>query len=322
MRLQSFCPLLLAGIFLAYGCEAKAQQEFAALEAVRNLKLPNRPGDVDLYYSSCCRERAIDVQNLLEDYLRFYQDRLGIHVHFAVAVLDKNDWSRVDAQNPNHAGGPYGMTHWVGPPYVAFVPADDGGVITQNLLADRLHETAESRALLASVKMTFNDAASRFILHPALHELGHRLLREYGIQVESQPSTAWFFEVLASYFAYAYEKERRPELATIVEAVAAMSSPPAIYTSPSDFPKTLPLMAAGDSSNFIWYQHQFEGHIVDVYARQGLDFLPKVKAAFSGRKGEISPLDLMTSLEQASPGFAAWSSHLANMKTDKGPKAQ
>jgi len=321
MGLRSFFALALAAIFLSYGCEVKAQQEFAALEAVKNLKLPNRSGEVDLYYSTCCRERAIEVQNILEDYLRFYEQRLGIHVQFAVAVLDKNDWKRVDAQNPNHAGGPYGMTHWVGPPYVAFVPADDGGVITQNLLADQVHETAESRALLASVKMSFNEAASKFILHPAMHELGHRLSREYGIQVESQESTAWFFEVLASYFAYAYEKERRPELATIVEAVAKMSSPPAMYTSPSDLPKTLRLMAAGDSSNFIWYQHQFEGHMVDVYAKQGLDFLPKVKAAFSGRKGEISPVDLMTSLEKASPGFDAWFSHLANMKTDRRSKS-
>jgi hypothetical protein len=320
MGFRSMCALTLSGILLSCGCETKAQQEFAALEAVKNLRLPNRPGEVDLYYSTCCRERAIEVQNTLEDYLLFYKARLGIHVQFAVAVLDKDDWNRVDAQNPNHAGGLYGMTHWVGPPYVAFVPADDGGVITQNLLADRGHETTETRDLLNSVHMSFDKAASKFILHPAMHELGHRLLREYGIQVESQESTAWFFEVLASYFAYAYEKERRPELATIVEAVAKMSSPPVMYTAPSDLPKSLRLMATGNSSNFIWYQHRFEGRIVDVYARQGLDFLPKVKAAFSGQKGEINSKDLMSSLEQASPGFETWSSHLANTKTDQGPK--
>ena len=320
MGLRSFFALALAAIFLSYGCEAKAQQEFAALEAVKNLKLPNRSGEVDLYYSTCCRERAIEVQNILEDYLRFYEQRLGIHVQFAVAVLDKNDWKRVDAQNPNHAGGPYGMTHWVGPPYVAFVPADDGGVITQNLLADQVHETAESRALLASVKMSFNEAASKFILHPAMHELGHRLSREYGIQVESQESTAWFFEVLASYFAYAYEKERRPELATIVEAVAKMSSPPAMYTSPSDLPKTLrrwqpetvPIsFGISTSSKATWWTYM---------PSKAWTSSQKVKAAFAGRKGEISPVDLMTSLERASPGFEAWFSHLANLKTDKGSK--
>lgn len=320
MGLRSAGALAVAGILLTFGCAAKPQQEFAALEAVKNLKLPNRPGEVQLYYSICCKERAINVQNTVGDFLRFYKEKLGIHVEFAVAVLDENDWNRVNAQNPNDAGGPYGMTHWVGPPYVAFVPADDSGVITQNLLADRVHETAESRALLASLHMNLDEAASEFILHPAMHELAHRLLREYGIQVESQESTAWFFEVLASYFAYAYEKEGRPELATIVEAVAKMSSPPVMYTAPSDFPKTLRLMAAGDSSNFIWYQHQFEGRIVDVYGRQGFDFLPKVKAAFSGRKGEINPNDLMNSLEKASPGFEAWSSHLANMKTKVSSK--
>src|SRR6202008_3962394 len=116
MGFRSVCALAVAGIFLACGCQAMGQQEFGALESVKNLSLPNRSGKVDLYYSACCRERAIEVQNTLEDYLRFYEEKLGIHVQFAVAVLDKNDWNRVDAQNPNHVGGPYGMTHWVGPP--------------------------------------------------------------------------------------------------------------------------------------------------------------------------------------------------------------
>ena len=309
--------MALAATSLMFGWHARAQQEFAALQAVKNLNLSSRPGEVELYYSACCEERALEIQNTLEDYLRFYAEKLDIHVRFSVAVLDKNDWNRVEAQNPNHAGGPYGMTHWIGPPYIAFVPADDAGVITQNLLADQVHETAKSRGLLASVKMSFNEGASKFIFHPAMHELGHRLLREYGIQIESQESTAWFLEVLASYFAYAYEKERRPELATVVEAVANMSSPPVKYTAPSDLGKTLPLMAAGDSSNFIWYQHHFEGRIVDVYSSQGLDFIPKVKAAFSGVKGELGLAELMTRLEQASPGFAAWYSQLANMKAGK-----
>lgn len=310
---RNFLALALACVFIVNSCEAKAQRDFAAFEAVKSLNLRHRPGEVELYYSLCCKQRAIEVQEALEDYLRFYRAKLGIHVEFAVAVLDRNDWKRVEAQNPNRSGSPYGMTHWVGPPYVAFVPADDGGIITQNLLADRGHETPETRALLNSVHMNFDDAASKFILHPAMHELGHRLLREYGIQVEGQESTAWFFEVLASYFAYAYEKDRSPELATIVEAVAKMSSPPVTYTAPADFTKTFPLMSAGDSSNFIWYQHRFEGRIVDVYAKQALEFLPKVKAAFSTRKGEIDPVELMKNLEQASPGFEAWSQHLADL---------
>jgi hypothetical protein len=304
----------LAGIFLALNGKVVAQQDFAALEAVKKLNLSTQAGDVPVYFSVCCKQRALEVQATLSDYLRFYKEQLGIRVDFAVAVLDKGDWSRVEAQNPTHAGPPYGMTHWIGPPYVAFVPADDGGVITQSLLADRVHESAETRALLDSVHLSFDQAAGKFILHPAMHELGHRLIREYGISVRSQEGTGWFLEVLASYFAYAYEKARHPEIATVVEAVAAMSPGSLKYTALEDFPKTFPLMAAGDSSNFIWYQHQFEARIVDVYRKQGLKFLPDVKAAFSGRDDEMSPAELMAKLENASPGSKAWSARLANLK--------
>jgi hypothetical protein len=313
MAIRWIVRLTLAATCLALNGEAVAQQDFAALEAVKKLNLPTEFGDVPVYFSGCCKQRALEVQATLGDYLRFYKERLGIPIDFAVAVLDKDDWSRVEAQNPTHARTPYGMTHWIGPPYVAFVPADDGGIITQSLLADRAHESSETRALLGSVHLSFDQAASKFILHPAMHELGHRLIREYGISVRSQEGTGWFFEILASYFAYAYEKVRRPEIATVVEAVAAMSPGPLKYSAPEDFTKTFPLMAAGDSSNFIWYQHQFEARIVDVYRRQGLKFLPDVKAAFSGRDDEMSPAELMAKLEKASPGFQSWATQLANV---------
>ena len=315
MAIRKILWLTLSGALLILDVEAVAQQDFAALEAVKKLNLPTQAGDVPVYFSACCKQRALEVQTTLSDFLRFYKDKLGIHVDFAVAVLDKDDWNRVEAQNPNHGGSPYGMTHWIGPPYIAFVPANDEGVITQNLLSDRAHESRETRALLGSVHLSFDQAASKFILHPAMHELGHRLIREYGISVRSQEGTSWFFEVLASYFAYAYEKVRRPEIATVVEAVAAMSPGSLKYTAPEDFTKTFPLMAAGDSSNFIWYQHQFEARIADVYRQEGLDFLPRVKAAFSDRDDEISPPELMSKLERASPGFQAWATRLTNLKT-------
>jgi hypothetical protein len=316
MAIRRMMLIAVAGTFFALTGEVVAQQDVAALEAVKKLNLPTQNGDVPVYFSACCKQRALEVQATLSDYLRYYKEQLGIRADFAVAVLDKNDWRQVEGQNPNHTGAPYGMTHWIGPPYVAFVPADDGGVITQSLLADREHESPQTRALLDSVHLSFDQAAGKFILHPAMHELGHRLIREYGISVRSQEGTGWFLEVLASYFAYAYEKARDPEIATVVEAVAAMSSGPLKYTALEDFTKTIPLMAAGDSSNFIWYQHQFETRIVDVYRKQGLKFLPDVKAAFSGSDDDMSFAELMTRLEKASPGSKAWAARLANLKTN------
>ena len=78
--------------------------------------------------------------------------------------------------------------------------------ITQSLLSDKAHETPETRALLQSAHLNFDHAASKFILHPALHELGHQLLLAYGIHPPDEPSAAWLYEMIASYFAYAYER--------------------------------------------------------------------------------------------------------------------
>lgn len=50
-----------------YG-EVVAQQDFAALEAVKTLNLPTRVGAVPAYFSVCCKERALEVQATLSDY--------------------------------------------------------------------------------------------------------------------------------------------------------------------------------------------------------------------------------------------------------------
>jgi hypothetical protein len=198
---------------------------------------------------------------------------------------------------------------------VAFIPADDDGVITQGLLAEETHETAETRRLLDSVHLGFDEAARRFIMHPILHELGHRLVIQYGIAPPMQKGSWWVDEMLASYFAYAYEKSGRPETATIVEAMTNLSSEDLKYTSLDDFPKTIPLLMAGDSSNMTWYQRQFEARLAAVYAKEGLDFLPRVKETFpAGAKNDPSPAEVLAKLELICPGFQAWAVQMANVK--------
>jgi hypothetical protein len=163
------------------------------------------------------------------------------------------------------------------------------------------------------VHLSYDEAARKFILHPTLHELGHRLVHSYGIQLSEDKSAAWMSEFLSSYFAYAYEKSNRPEIAVVVEAVTKMSSNPVKYTAVEDFPKS-----SGEASNFIWYHHQFESRVVEVYAQQGLDFLVKVKATFpADAKDNLSSAEVLSKLERISPGFEAWASALANKQMRK-----
>jgi len=314
MLLRHVSRALLVGILLSsFVSGSVAQQRYSDREALLNLKLSNQPGEIPAYYSACCKSRALEVQAALEDGLHFYNEKLGIHLDLVVAVLDKKDWNRILDQRPDHIVPPYGMTYV--PFDVAFIPADDDGVITQGLLAEKTHETAETRRLLESVHLGFDEAARRFIMHPILHELGHRLVIQYGIAPPMQNGSWWVDEMLASYFAYAYEKSRRPETATIVEAMTNLSSENLKYTSLDDFPKTVPLLMAGDSSNMTWYQRQFEARLASVYEKEGLDFLPRVKAMFpAGSKDDLSPAEVLAKLELVCPGFQAWAVQMTNVK--------
>ena len=314
MLLRHVSRALLVGILLSsFVSGSVAQQRYSDREALLNLKLSNQPGEIPAYYSACCKSRALEVQAALEDGLHFYNEKLGIHLDLVVAVLDKKDWNRILDQRPDHIVPPYGMTYV--PIDVAFIPADDDGVITQGLLAEKTHETAETRRLLESVHLGFDEAARRFIMHPILHELGHRLVIQYGIAPPMQNGSWWVDEMLASYFAYAYEKSRRPETATIVEAMTNLSSENLKYTSLDDFPKTVPLLMAGDSSNMTWYQRQFEARLASVYEKEGLDFLPRVKAMFpAGSKDDLSPAEVLAKLELVCPGFQAWAVQMTNVK--------
>lgn len=297
-------------VFLSLITGSVAQQQFNPLEALQKLSLPSQSGAVPVYYSACCKGRAIEVQSTLADCVNFYKEKLGIDQTLVAAVLDENDWNRVVEERPNHKGPPYGMTHWAGPPYVAFTPADDGGIITRGLLADKDHETTQTRALLSSAHLSFDEAARKFIIHPTLLEVGHRLIHSYGIEAPDDANAAWMIEFLSTYFAYSYEKSRRPDIAVIVEAVTKMSSRPMKYTAVEDFPKS-----SRDASNFTWYHHQFESRVVDVYAKQGLDFLIKVKESFPAGSKDLTDAEALSRLERISPGFQKWASRLATKQT-------
>jgi hypothetical protein len=46
--------MTLAGTFLVLNGEVVAQQDFAALEAVKKMNLSTQAGDVPVYFSVCC----------------------------------------------------------------------------------------------------------------------------------------------------------------------------------------------------------------------------------------------------------------------------
>lgn len=303
------CFTALLAVRAIYAESPQTAQSADPLAIVLRLHLPRHNGVAPLYYSACCPERAFEVQKKLQDMKVFYKEKLGLDVPISVAVLNENDWKRVTEQMPNHKFQPYGMTNFrpTRSGAIAFVPADDQGVITQGQLADRPYATTATLKRFASLHLSFDEAARDFIFHPALHEFGHVLIHRYGMDVPNN----WVEEMLATYFAYAYEKARDPQLATLVEGFARISAPAMQFTSLEDFENASALKNMS-AANYDWYEHQFERRVIEVYRQQGLSFLVKTKAAFPVPAGGerqyqwLTVPETLSRMERVCPGFQTW----------------
>lgn len=323
LRRASILSALAAALSCNFCFAQNSKPEISQIVAVQRLHLPHQAGAVPLYYSPCCRERATEVQRRLQDMLAFYKAKLGINASISVAVLDQKDWNRVAQQLQDmQKFAPYGMTNVQadrsGGDVIAFIPADDTGVITTSQLADAPYATAGTLKAFASVNVTYEEAARRFILHPAFHELGHLLTRRYGIDVPDH----WVDEMMASYFAYAYERARDPAVATLVEGFTKMSSPPIALTSLQQFEEAFARGKEIPPANYVWYQRHFEARIVDVYRDKRLSFIKAMKVQFpvppAGRRpdGWLDLSKTLSRMEHIDPGFEQWSKRLASHKLD------
>ena len=78
MTLRRIASFIFLGSLLVLITESVAPQNFAPLGALHKLNLPNQQGDVPVYYSACCKERAMQVQSTLTDCVHFYKEKLGI----------------------------------------------------------------------------------------------------------------------------------------------------------------------------------------------------------------------------------------------------
>jgi hypothetical protein len=301
----------------SFGQESAKKADVSPMEAVLRLHLSNREGLASLYYSACCRDRAVELQESVRDFIAFYKDKLGVASPITVAVLDENDWDRIKQQMPDYRF-PYGMPNFQVSPsgYVLFIPADDKGVVTQHLLGDRQHATEASLKLFASAHLTYDEAVRRAILQLAYHEAGHTRVYEYGIQ----PPNLWLNEILANYLAFAYGKARDPQTAAVTEGFVKMGIeiPAGAYTSLDDFDAHFGNI---EPANYDWYQMQFATRALEIYNEQGLGFVAKVRSVFpkGASKSKMSVAETLSQLEAISPGFQAWAKTLGESRSEFGP---
>lgn len=279
-----------------------AQQQKTALETVQALNLPASKGKITIYYADGYEKRASEVRPLVEEMMAFYEKKLGIKKDFSVAVLTRDEWSKIAPPML-----PYGLPFTSRDGAVAYLPATSDGAVTSAAIALK---SSASSATLKKIKASgydFEQGAMKFTDLIGLHELGHVYTTAYGIK----PPTRWLSEFLASYFAYAFLKEKHPKLASLFQAMATdvySDSVKPEHTSLADFER---LYAGVGVSNYGWYQGKFLQKAVQIYDAQKLNFLTQVKRAFpADEKQDVSQSATLERLEKISSGITSWSQNL------------
>lgn len=293
--------LTLAFVLLAVAALADDQEDKIA-QRLPELGLSSFPEPILTYYSDGAKTHATRMATNIARMKDFFQKQLGIQTRVGLAVLNSNDWSRVDS-----SVAPYGMPFFRGTPPTVFMPAQ-GGMVFDRIIEGKKSLTPEQQAFLRERKMTFEAIADIWVDDIGFHELGHILLNEYGID----PRCTWLHELLATYFREVFTASEQGDwtIAREFPRQPPSRSPPKRpkHTTLADFEKFY-----SGVDDYGWYQTQFDTRARDVQSRLGLPFLKDVKRMFPADSGNsaaegtpLTPEESLTRLEDISPGFKKW----------------
>lgn len=287
-------------VLIMFAAVALQAQNSTFLQKAESLNNPSATNKIKIFYSSGYEKRALELSGMVEDMLRFYEKKLDIKEQVNLAVITPEQWRQVGLQVP------YGVPNVQGPPYLIFMPALTDNATVQATLSLKPKTSAATLKKINDSGFTFEEGAIKSVDLLSLHELGHVLSRTYGIN----PANKWLNEFLATYFAYAYLKNRYPKLAQLLEAMsdAFIDGITPKYNSLNDFER---LYFGVGLDNYGWYQAKFHVKAAQIYKKQKLKFLKKMKKSFP--LSEKDPISLETALERLdkiSSGFTIWSTEL------------
>lgn len=258
-------------------------------------------GRLTLWFTAALQARAESLAAPIDDAAAYFDDRLGIAGQLHLAVLTREHWGALIP------GQPYGITGVAGRPPVLFMPAGDDGLTAEDTLALQARVAPATLQALTAAGNGDATAARRYVDLTGLHALGQASARRYGIQANSR----WFDAWVASYFAYAYLRERRPALAALWDGVlqARVDAVRPAHTSLADFDQ---LGFDVGAQNYVWYQAQFQRRARQVFGARGIDFLVDLRMRFGTPSPvALTPERLLPRLEAVLPGFKAWADSLA-----------
>ncbi|HSL72124.1 MAG TPA: hypothetical protein VK864_17885, partial [Longimicrobiales bacterium] len=292
---------LLAGCLLFLPLQARGQARNVA-EFFRTLSLDSLTGAVSVYYSPGHRARALTVQKQYAGAVTYYRKAFPknalVDVNIGVALLQPEHWTAFTLRRT------YGVPHvdfsgW--PHLITVLPAaNDSGA-----LAD----------LFRQQKIAPRDAG-RAVDAIGFHEFGHLLMRQYfygNTLATDKLSVEWFEEFMATYLGQGYLWHSQGLKADPIRVTWSGDSAPQ-YTTLAEFEDHYPqdfLTPESWPNYYGWYQAKFTERAREVFAKQGLDFVKRVRNELPwNRYAEWQTDELLVLLEQIESGFVAWAKSL------------
>jgi hypothetical protein len=271
-------------------------QPVTYLARVQQLELHSLAGTVPTYYSPGARARAVTLQAMLNEAVVYFRDRLSVEPQLRLAVLNEAHWTEVRPL-------PYGVPWVSSPPHVVVVPADlERSVIVRGFSTTRSRASAATRQALMTVGVPFDTVPYRLNDFIGYHEVGHVVIEAQGLSQTQR----WFNEMLATFAAYAFMRDRHPDQARAWDALMRFNIETLQpgFRSLSEFERQYADMS---QETYGWFQGMFHLRLAEVYSARGLEFLADLRRAglTSGAKYE-TPAELAVRLEAVVAGFQRW----------------
>jgi hypothetical protein len=281
---------------------------FAFLDSIRAMGLDSVAGVATVYFRPADRERALALQAMLDEYLRFWHAPLGMETRIRIAALRPEDWQRLTRF-------PYGFPHYVGPP-VNLIPAPatppppeghDTILVGTRDTRDWLTIGHEGGHLLvwSLMPLAMRDSIG---IPPGRMSVG---MREQFERLSAIPQ--WFGDYAATHFMTAFVSATRPiEAESWRKYLRAFTDVPAPRYTHLDawwgeFMRArasdgTPLFLSPESGgNFGWYQGVVGLLAEHVHARVGTGAAAHIRQVVSGGTSPTSR-ELVDQLKALAPG--------------------
>jgi thimet oligopeptidase len=305
--------LLFAGSLLLFPLEAVGQDPVPG-DIFRALSLDSLAGEVPVYYSPGHAERARTLQEAYGGAVAHYRAMFGgearADLTTSLALLEPDHWTAFTSSMP------YGAAHidFRGWPRaaVAVLPATNDQGVTAGLFRGLGYPPADMERAVDAV---------------GFHEFGHLLMRQYfyGTTLATRAfSVRWFEEFMATYLGMGYLWHTDGMALDPIRTDLLDAIPDSLlrYTSLADF-EARPLeefLTPEGWANYGWYQGQFADRGRQVFEKQGLAFIARVREELPwDRYTEWRTGELLGWLEAIEPGFLGWARSLERRSTAEPP---